>query len=128
MGDRGAGDPDGPGRRVVVIIGGLGSVNGSLVGALLVGLTANYISFYAPKMALGSNILLMVLILIAGCAATRQSDEVYCAIADASEIEAAYGMRCAAMMDRMSFLSCGLPRGVVVVTAPSGVADEVATG
>ena len=35
-----------------------------LVGALLVGLTANYIGFLAPKVALGSNILLMALILL----------------------------------------------------------------
>lgn len=49
---------------IVVIIGGLGSVRGSLVGALLVGLTANYVGYIAPKLALGSNILLMVLILL----------------------------------------------------------------
>ena len=34
------------------------------LGALLVGLTANYIGFLAPKVALGSNILLMALILL----------------------------------------------------------------
>ena len=49
---------------IVVIIGGLGSVAGCFVGALLVGLTANYIGFLAPKVALGSNILLMALILL----------------------------------------------------------------
>jgi len=49
---------------IVVIIGGLGSIQGSLVGALLVGLTANYAGFLVPKLALGSNILLMVLILL----------------------------------------------------------------
>src|SRR5476649_741090 len=43
---------------IVIIIGGLGSVGGCFVGALLVGLTANYIGFLAPKVALGSNILL----------------------------------------------------------------------
>ena len=42
----------------------LGSVGGCFVGALLVGLTANYIGFLAPKVALGSNILLMALILL----------------------------------------------------------------
>ena len=42
---------------IVIIIGGLGSVGGCFVGALLVGLTANYIGFLAPKVALGSNIL-----------------------------------------------------------------------
>jgi branched-chain amino acid transport system permease protein len=49
---------------IVLIIGGLGSVGGSLVGAMLVGLTANYIGFLAPTVSLGSNILLMVLILL----------------------------------------------------------------
>ena len=49
---------------VVVIIGGLGSVGGCFIGALLVALTANYAGFLAPKVALGSNILLMVLILL----------------------------------------------------------------
>jgi branched-chain amino acid transport system permease protein len=49
---------------IVIIIGGLGSVGGCFVGALLVGLLANYIGFMAPKLALGSNILLMVLVLL----------------------------------------------------------------
>ena len=49
---------------IVIIIGGLGSVGGCFVGALLVGLVANYIGYVAPKLALGSNILLMVLILL----------------------------------------------------------------
>ena len=49
---------------IVIIIGGLGSVGGCFVGALLVGLMANYIGYVAPKLALGSNILLMVLVLL----------------------------------------------------------------
>src|SRR5919199_2173351 len=49
---------------IVLIIGGLGSVGGCFVGAVLVGLTANYIGFLAPKLALGSSILLMVLVLL----------------------------------------------------------------
>ncbi len=49
---------------IVVIIGGLGSVGGCFIGALLVGLMANYTGFLAPKLALGSNILLMVLVLL----------------------------------------------------------------
>ncbi|MFX8422111.1 hypothetical protein ABTL73_20605, partial [Acinetobacter baumannii] len=43
---------------IVIIIGGLGSVGGCFLGALLVALTANYTAFLAPKVALGSNILL----------------------------------------------------------------------
>ncbi len=49
---------------IVVIIGGLGSVGGCFIGSLLVALLANYAGFLAPKLALGSNILLMVLILL----------------------------------------------------------------
>jgi branched-chain amino acid transport system permease protein len=49
---------------IVVIIGGLGSVGGCFLGALLVGLLANYTGYLAPKVALGSNILLMVLVLL----------------------------------------------------------------
>jgi branched-chain amino acid transport system permease protein len=49
---------------IVIIIGGLGSTGGALIGALLVGLTANYIGFLAPKAALFSNIALMVVILL----------------------------------------------------------------
>jgi branched-chain amino acid transport system permease protein len=49
---------------IVIIIGGLGSTVGCLVGALLVGLVANYVGFIAPKAALFSNIGLMVAILL----------------------------------------------------------------
>ena len=45
---------------IVIIIGGLGSTGGALIGALLVGLMANYTGFLAPKVALFSNIALMV--------------------------------------------------------------------
>lgn len=49
---------------IVIIIGGLGSTLGCLVGALLVGLMANYAGFLAPKAALFSNIGLMVAVLL----------------------------------------------------------------
>ncbi|WER47235.1 branched-chain amino acid ABC transporter permease [Cupriavidus sp. WKF15] len=49
---------------IVIIIGGLGSTTGCFVGALLVGLMANYTGFLLPKAALFSNILLMMLILL----------------------------------------------------------------
>jgi branched-chain amino acid transport system permease protein len=49
---------------IVIIIGGLGSTGGCFLGALLVGLVANYTGFLAPKIALFSNILLMVAILL----------------------------------------------------------------
>lgn len=49
---------------IVVIIGGLGSIEGSLLGALLVGLMGNYVAFLMPKMSLASNMLLMMAILL----------------------------------------------------------------
>jgi branched-chain amino acid transport system permease protein len=49
---------------IVVIIGGLGSVTGCFAGAVLVGLITNYVGFLAPKLALGSTIALMALILL----------------------------------------------------------------
>jgi branched-chain amino acid transport system permease protein len=49
---------------IVVIIGGLGSVGGCLIGATLVALIANYAGFLAPKFALVSNIALMVVVLL----------------------------------------------------------------
>jgi branched-chain amino acid transport system permease protein len=49
---------------IVVIIGGLGSVEGAFIGALLVGLLQNYIAFLEPKLALVSNIGLMTVILM----------------------------------------------------------------
>ena len=49
---------------IVIIIGGLGSTGGALIGALLVGLMANYAGFLAPKVALFSNISLMAAILL----------------------------------------------------------------
>jgi branched-chain amino acid transport system permease protein len=49
---------------IVIIIGGLGSTAGCFVGAMLVGLLANYTGFLTPKLALFSNILLMAAVLL----------------------------------------------------------------
>ncbi len=49
---------------IVAIIGGLGSVEGAFIGALLVGLMQNYVAFLEPKLALVSNIALMTAILM----------------------------------------------------------------
>ena len=49
---------------IVVIIGGLGSVTGSLVGALIVGLAYNYVAYLIPWAAAGVNILIMIVILL----------------------------------------------------------------
>ncbi|MFD2264528.1 branched-chain amino acid ABC transporter permease [Lacibacterium aquatile] len=49
---------------ICIIIGGLGSVAGCFIGAVMVALLANYTGFLVPKVALISNILLMVVILL----------------------------------------------------------------
>ncbi len=49
---------------IVIIIGGLGSVGGCFIGALLMALVANYAGFLLPKFALVSNIALMIAILL----------------------------------------------------------------
>jgi len=49
---------------IVVIIGGLGSVTGCFIGALMVALATNYVGFLVPKAALVTDILLMVVILL----------------------------------------------------------------
>jgi branched-chain amino acid transport system permease protein len=49
---------------IIVIIGGLGSITGSLVGALIVGLSYNYVAYLLPPLAVGVNILIMVIILL----------------------------------------------------------------
>jgi len=49
---------------IVVIIGGLGSITGSLVGALIVGLTYNYVAYLVPWAAAGANVMIMIIILL----------------------------------------------------------------
>lgn len=49
---------------IVIIIGGLGSIGGCFIGAVLVAMVDNYGGFLEPKLALVSNILLMVAILM----------------------------------------------------------------
>jgi branched-chain amino acid transport system permease protein len=49
---------------IVVIIGGMGSVTGSFVGAAIVGLAFNYVAYLVPKMALGVNFMIMAIILL----------------------------------------------------------------
>ena len=49
---------------IVIIIGGLGSVGGCFIGSLLIALVANYAGFLVPKLALVSNILLMIAVLL----------------------------------------------------------------
>lgn len=49
---------------IVTIIGGMGSVGGAFLGAILIGLVANYIGFSFPILAAFSNIILMCLVIL----------------------------------------------------------------
>lgn len=49
---------------IVVVIGGLGSFIGSLVGAVLVGLMGALVSWYLPEASLAVNVLLMAIVLL----------------------------------------------------------------
>jgi branched-chain amino acid transport system permease protein len=49
---------------IIAVIGGLGSVRGCFVGALLLSLTQNYVSFLLPDLALLSNIIVMAAVLL----------------------------------------------------------------
>jgi branched-chain amino acid transport system permease protein len=49
---------------IVAIIGGLGSIPGCFLAALMVGLLTNYVGFIFPKMALVSTLILMVAVLL----------------------------------------------------------------
>ena len=49
---------------IVIIIGGLGSVGGCFLGSILVAMIANYTGYVIPKIAVASNIILMVAILL----------------------------------------------------------------
>ncbi len=49
---------------IVVVVGGLGSFNGSAVAAILVGLCQSFVAFYQPGLALAVNVGLMALVLM----------------------------------------------------------------
>jgi branched-subunit amino acid ABC-type transport system permease component len=49
---------------IVIIIGGLGSTGGALIGALLVGLMNNYVGFLLPTLTQFATIFLMVVVLV----------------------------------------------------------------
>ncbi|PWI57599.1 branched-chain amino acid ABC transporter permease [Sulfoacidibacillus thermotolerans] len=49
---------------ITVVLGGLGSLSGSLIGSLLIGLTTSFVSYYTPSFAVLANVLLMTLVLL----------------------------------------------------------------
>jgi branched-chain amino acid transport system permease protein len=48
----------------VIIIGGVGSIEGCLIASLLIGLSNVYFAYLVPKLALVSTVLIMALVLI----------------------------------------------------------------
>jgi branched-chain amino acid transport system permease protein len=49
---------------IVVVIGGMGSFSGSILAAILVGLSGSFMAYYVPDLALAANMLLMAVVLI----------------------------------------------------------------
>lgn len=49
---------------IVVIIGGLGSIQGAAIASLIVGLAGAYTAYYIPDLSLAINMLLLVIILL----------------------------------------------------------------
>jgi branched-chain amino acid transport system permease protein len=49
---------------ITLIISGLGSMGGCLIGAVLLGIVANYVGFLAPRIGVASDVLLMIAVLL----------------------------------------------------------------
>jgi branched-chain amino acid transport system permease protein len=49
---------------IVVVIGGMGNFTGSVMAALLVGLSGSFMAYYVPELSLAVNMLLMAVVLI----------------------------------------------------------------
>ena len=49
---------------IVVVIGGMGNIKGSLFAAILVGVCGSFMAYYVPALSLAVNMLLMVIVLV----------------------------------------------------------------
>ncbi len=49
---------------IVVVIGGMGSFQGSLMAAILVGLAGSFMAYYVPSLSVAVNMILMAIVLI----------------------------------------------------------------
>lgn len=49
---------------IVVVIGGMGNFKGSILAAILVGLSGSFMAYYVPDLSLAVNMLLMAVVLI----------------------------------------------------------------
>lgn len=49
---------------IVVVVGGMGNFTGSVMAAILVGLSGSFMAYYVPELSLAVNMLLMAIVLI----------------------------------------------------------------
>ena len=49
---------------IVVVIGGMGSITGTLLGALVIGISESVVGFFVPNLALTINVLAMLVVLL----------------------------------------------------------------
>lgn len=49
---------------IVVVIGGMGNFSGSILAAILVGISGSFMAYYVPDLALAANMLLMAIVLV----------------------------------------------------------------
>ncbi|WP_019243480.1 MULTISPECIES: branched-chain amino acid ABC transporter permease [Bacillus] len=49
---------------IVVVIGGMGNINGSIFAAVLVGLSGSFMAYFVPDLAVAVNMILMVIVLV----------------------------------------------------------------
>ncbi|WAH36172.1 branched-chain amino acid ABC transporter permease [Alicyclobacillus dauci] len=49
---------------IIVVLGGLGSLNGSLIGSLMIGIATAVVSYFLPTAAILVNVLLMAVVLV----------------------------------------------------------------
>ncbi|KAA0547627.1 branched-chain amino acid ABC transporter permease [Bacillus sp. BGMRC 2118] len=49
---------------IVVVIGGMGSITGSVMAAILVGVTGSLMAYFVPELSLAVNMMLMMIVLI----------------------------------------------------------------
>jgi branched-chain amino acid transport system permease protein len=49
---------------IVVVIGGMGNFKGSIMAAILVGLSGSFMAYYVPELSLAVNMLLMAVVLL----------------------------------------------------------------
>ncbi|MFD1739154.1 branched-chain amino acid ABC transporter permease [Bacillus salitolerans] len=49
---------------IVVVIGGMGSITGSVLAAILVGISGSFMAYFVPELSLAVNMLLMIIVLI----------------------------------------------------------------